>query len=743
MFAAPKLTDAGKALYYENMGGAGITFTTIQMGKGTLSGSIAPLTALVDPVVTMDAAVTNNQNQYCDVSGKFSNASLAEGFYWREIGVFAADPDYPDDRSKDILYCYQNAYDTADFIPVASVQTVEKNITVPVIVGDAATVTCTLARSLIYASLQDLEDHDKDPNAHKALLDKINENLKNKQDKITTSGILKGAKDGEGNPTVVQAVAGTDYQPPTQELAANDEMGLDDTVPYFSNTVGQNKKVTLRALKAALGVQSASINVTTCAGASVTCTDGETTLNGVGSTKFSLPDNTGTWIVTATLAGVTVTKEVEVTGALQYNVDLMIATGLAVTGAPTKTAYDVGEAFDPTGLAVTVTYADNTTEDVTADCTFSPATMASDTTEVTITYQRAGRTLTATQAVTVRQLSGISVATAPSKTAYYIGETFDASGMAIKATMSDGSTKTVTGWTYSPTGALTAADTAVTISYTEGGVTKTTTQAVTVTTISTTLNSNSWATIKAVSDASKGASYWAVGDTKTITINGAVGNTTFSNLSVDAFILGFNHNSSREGANRIHFKIGKISGVHIALVDANYGSNVSGSGYFHMNTSNTNSGGWSSSDMRKNILGNSGTPTSPPSSSLLAALPADLRAIMKAVTKYSDNTGGGSDTASYVTSTTDYLFLLSEYEYHGARTYANSAEQNYQAQYDYYKAGNSKIHYKHNATGTAARAFCRSVYSSNTAYFCRVYTDGSAGDNYAYSSYGVAPGFAA
>ena len=901
MFAAPKLTDAGKALYYENMGGAGITFTTIQMGKGTLSGSIAPLTALVDPVVTMDAAVTNNQNQYCDVSGKFSNASLAEGFYWREIGVFAADPDYPDDRSKDILYCYQNAYDTADFIPVASVQTVEKNITVPVIVGDAATVTCTLARSLIYASLQDLEDHDKDPNAHKALLDKINENLKNKQDKITTTGILKGAKDGEGNPTVAQAVAGTDYQPPTQELAANDEMGLDDTVPYFSNTAGQNKKVTLRALKAALGVQSASINVTTCAGASVTCTDGETTLNGVGSTKFSLPDNTGTWTVTATLAGVTVTKEVEVTGALQYNVDLMIATGLAVTGAPTKTAYDVGEAFDPAGLSVTVTYADNTTEDVTADCTFSPATMASGTTEVTITYQRAGRTLTATQAVTVRQLSGISVATAPTKTAYYIGETFDASGMVIKATMSDGSTKTVTGWTYSPTGALTAnttavtisytengvtktttqaitiralvsiaittaptktaykygekfssagmavtatyndnstrvvsgwtysptgalalsntsitvsyteggvtktttqaitvsntlssiavttapsktayftgdtfdttgmvvtatmADgstkavtgytcspttmasntTAVTISYTEGGVTKTTTQAVTVTTISTTLNANSWATIKAVSDASKGASYWAVGDTKTITINGAVGNTTFSNLSVDAFILGFNHNSSREGANRIHFKIGKISGVHIALCDSNYGSSGSSASYFQMNASDTNSGGWNGSSMRKTLLGNSGTPTSPPSGSLLAALPADLRAVMKAVTKYSDNTGGGSNTASYVTSTTDYLFLLSEFEYHGARTYAKSAEQNYQAQYDYYKAGNSKIHYKHNATGTAADAWCRSVYSGNSTIFCSVKTDGRASYGSASFSRGVAPGFAA
>ena len=81
-------------------------------------------------------------------------------------------------------------------------------------------------------------------------------------------------------------------------------------------------------------------------------------------------------------------------------------------------------------------------------------------------------------------------------------------------------------------------------------MTKTTTQAITVTTISSTLNSNSWATIKAVSDAGQGDNYWDVGDTKTITINGKVGNFTFSNLSIAVFILGFNHNSSREGSNR-------------------------------------------------------------------------------------------------------------------------------------------------------------------------------------------------
>ena len=256
------------------------------------------------------------------------------------------------------------------------------------------------------------------------------------------------------------------------------------------------------------------------------------------------------------------------------------------------------------------------------------------------------------------------------------------------------------------------------------------------------LNNDSWETISKVSQMGLAAQYWSIGDTKTITINGKVGNTTFSNLSVDAFILGFNHNSSREGANRIHFKIGKISGVHIALCDSNYGSGGFSASYFQMNASNTNSGGWNGSSMRKTLLGNSGTPTSPPSNSLLAALPSDLRAVMKAVTKYSDNTGGGSDTASYVTSTTDYLFLLSEFEYHGARTYANSAEKNYQAQYDYYKAGNSKIHYKHNATGTAANAWCRSVYSGGSYLFCRVNTGGGAGSSDANFSRGVAPGFA-
>lgn len=49
---------------------------------------------------------------------------------------------------------------------MASVETVEKSITIPVIIGDATAVSCTLSRSLILASMEDLDNHDKDKEAH-------------------------------------------------------------------------------------------------------------------------------------------------------------------------------------------------------------------------------------------------------------------------------------------------------------------------------------------------------------------------------------------------------------------------------------------------------------------------------------------------------------------------------------------------------------------------------------------------
>lgn len=254
------------------------------------------------------------------------------------------------------------------------------------------------------------------------------------------------------------------------------------------------------------------------------------------------------------------------------------------------------------------------------------------------------------------------------------------------------------------------------------------------------LNNNTWDVIAAVSAAGQGANYWAVGDRKQIILNGTVGKFTFSNLTTYAFIIGFDHNSSYEGTGRIHFQLAKTAlsgGSDVCFVDGQYGNSVSSTGYFSMNSSNKNSGGWSSSQMRSLL----GTSLSSYSGKLIGALPSALRSVLKSVTKYTDNTGNSSTSAANVTATTDYLFLLAEYEVFGNISYANTNESAKQAQYAYYSAGNSKIKYKHSDTATAARWWLRSPSASSSTYFVNVYTSGTVYYNGAYNSFGVAPGF--
>lgn len=262
-------------------------------------------------------------------------------------------------------------------------------------------------------------------------------------------------------------------------------------------------------------------------------------------------------------------------------------------------------------------------------------------------------------------------------------------------------------------------------------------QELTLSFVAAELNTNSWEMIKAVSDAGQGANYWSVGDTKDVTLSGTWQSLNVSNVTVKAFIIGFDHNSAVEGEHRIHFLMGKIGTAMVAFCDSQYGNQTSGA-YFTMNTANTNSGGWEASRMRKTVLGNSNTPDVPLEGSLIAVLPEELRAVMKPVTKWTQN-----NSPLMATATTDYTFLMAEFEIFGARTYANSDEQSKQAQYDYFKAGNPKVFYKYSATTTAVTAWLRSPYASYSSLFCNVFTSGAAGTNNASNSRGVAPGFCA
>ena len=281
------------------------------------------------------------------------------------------------------------------------------------------------------------------------------------------------------------------------------------------------------------------------------------------------------------------------------------------------------------------------------------------------------------------------------------------------------------------------------------------------------LNDQTWAEIRQVSDAGQGSSYWSVGDRKAVLVNGTVG-TLAVNQTLYVYILGFNHNSAKEG-NGIQFgtfKTALSGGTDVCLVDGSYNSyKTDGSKIFNMNHwGNYNYGGWKACDLRYDILGSTNkapvnygkaratsdtgydaptnTATSPVANTLMAALPADLRAVMKPITKYTDNKGNSSDVAANVTSSLDYLPLLAEQEiFGGNRTYSNQYEKNSQVQYAYYSAGNSKVKYRHSATGSAAYWWERSPLYNNFHYFCLVNANGNATGNSARYSNGLAPAF--
>lgn len=149
MAAFPKmtLTNAGQALQTKVLAGATLTFTRIALGDGQLNGQpIVPLTALISQKATVEVdSVRVVNTSTAQVAGFFSNADISTGFWWRETGVFAQDPDVGE-----ILYGYTNAGDAGDYIPTVADTRIEKYIYCSIAVASATTVDITIPSSDTY-----------------------------------------------------------------------------------------------------------------------------------------------------------------------------------------------------------------------------------------------------------------------------------------------------------------------------------------------------------------------------------------------------------------------------------------------------------------------------------------------------------------------------------------------------------------------------------------------------------------
>ena len=210
------------------------------------------------------------------------------------------------------------------------------------------------------------------------------------------------------------------------------------------------------------------------------------------------------------------------------------------------------------------------------------------------------------------------------------------------------------------------------------------------------LNDYTWAEISQISSSGQAANTFSVGDQKEIVLNGRAFDTNFNNQHVYAFIVGINHNSSREGDNVIHFELYKNGDTPHAITTSDYGSYRSGGGKSSMMTTSDNIGGWAGSDMRKNKLGGrtNDSKDSPESGTFMSILPSDLRAVLRSVSKYTF-----IDSAPIKSS--EYIFLYALYEVLGEPyEFGASNEVTFLEQYEYYKSGNSVIHQGSSKSGS-------------------------------------------
>ena len=119
---------------------------------------------------------------------------------------------------------------------------------------------------------------------------------------------------------------------------------------------------------------------------------------------------------------------------------------------------------------------------------------------------------------------------------------------------------------------------------------------------------------------------------------------------------------------------------------------------------------------------------------LLKQLPSDLQSVLKSVNK---KTSAGS-ASSTINTNAMKLFLFSEQEIFGSKTYSTGNEG---TQYPYFATAGNRIKHLANGTGSAYWWWERSPHASNSYSFCSVYSSGNASSNYANDSSGVCFGF--
>ncbi|MEK4428443.1 phage tail protein [Paenibacillus sp. FSL M7-0802] len=156
-FGGLVLTIKGRNLQAKVQAGQQLKFSRMGLGDGIVtSQSIPNMTELITErkSITANRVYTPSPGRAA-VSAILSNQDVTTGFFFRELGVFALDPD-----EGEIMYAYGNSGSgSAEYIPpTGGADLIEKLINVNLLVGNATNISITTDQSLVYVTIQDLEE---------------------------------------------------------------------------------------------------------------------------------------------------------------------------------------------------------------------------------------------------------------------------------------------------------------------------------------------------------------------------------------------------------------------------------------------------------------------------------------------------------------------------------------------------------------------------------------------------------
>lgn len=187
MFTGLVLTEKGISMLNDMLNGEQLTFTCIKMGDGTKPSDVTKLTDLVNTKQVLPIARNSTiDNSTTLIGANLFGTDVKEGFYWKEVGIFAKGYD-----DVEYLFSYDNADSQASYIPAGGAVT-EQLIDLNIALGNMDNVSIEINSSLAYATLEELNKQISTLN--NSLTTIINTN------KTSIEAALKTHTDNKSNP---------------------------------------------------------------------------------------------------------------------------------------------------------------------------------------------------------------------------------------------------------------------------------------------------------------------------------------------------------------------------------------------------------------------------------------------------------------------------------------------------------------------------------------------------------------